>query len=113
MTSLLKNYSSTIIFEISNAYNLTKINATGGIGGAAAFYDTVLPEGLLFLTPKSVTGSPLQVGIKGGIRGMAGQDINLGLNVQRMDIEFGSIVIPEKVVELGLVSDTNFAVNKL
>lgn len=87
-TGLLKNYRGTNIVEIPNSYNLTRVNARGGIGGAA-FFDTYLPEGLLFLIPKTTFTSPLQVGIKGGVTSMAGQDINLKLNVQRFDLEFG------------------------
>lgn len=92
-TGLLKNYKGANIVEIPNSYNLTRINATGGIGGNTPFYDTYLPEGLLFFTPKTSFSSPLQVGIKGGITSMAGQDINLKLNVQRFDLEFGKINI--------------------
>lgn len=111
-TGLLKSYKGVNIVEIPNTYNVTKVNPAGGIGGVGAFYDTYLPEGLLFLTPKTVTGSPLQVGIKGGVTSMSGQDINLRLNVQRFDLEFGSVVLPELVPQLGLISDSNFAVDK-
>lgn len=111
-TGLLKTYRGANIVEIPNSYNLTRINATGGIGGLAPFYDTVLPEGLLFLNPKTSFSSPLQVATKGGVTSMAGQDINLKLNVQRFDMEFGSTVIPEYVPMLGLISDSNFVVNK-
>jgi hypothetical protein len=111
-TGLLKSYRGSSIVEIPNAYNLTRINPTGGIGGLAPFYDTYLPEGLLFFTPRTSFTSPLQVGTKGGVTSMAGQDINLKLNVQRFDMEFGSTVIPEYVPLLGLVSDSNFVVNK-
>lgn len=111
-TGLLKTYRGASIVEIPNAYNLTRINATAGIGGLAPFYDTYLPEGLMFLTPKTSFTSPLQIGTKGGVTSMAGQDINLKLNVQRFDMEFGATVIPEYVPMLGLISDSNFAVNK-
>jgi hypothetical protein len=91
-TGLLKNYRGVPVVEIPNGYNLTRINATGGIGNTP-YYDTYLPEGLMFLTPKTGYTSPLQVGIKGGVTSMAGQDINLRLNVQRFDMEFGKLNI--------------------
>lgn len=111
-TGLLRSYRGTNIVEIPNTYNLTSLNQTAGIGGNTPFFDTYLPEGLLFLTPKTNFTSPLQVGVKGGVTSMTGTDINLKLNVQRFDLEFGSTVIPEYVPLLGLVSDSNFVVDK-
>ena len=105
-TGLLKNYHGTNIVEIPNTYDMTRMNAGG------TFYETYLPEGLLFLIPKTNMISPLQVGIKGGVTSMSGQDINLGLSVQRFDINFGSVVIPEYVPMLGVISDSNFVVDK-
>lgn len=111
-TGLLKSYRGTPVVEIPNAYNLTRINQTAGIGGATPFYDTYLPEGLLFVTPKTSFSSPLQTGTKGGVTSMVGQDINLALNVQRFDLEFGSTIIPEYVPMIGMISDSNFVVDK-
>lgn len=110
-TGLLKIYRGTPIVEIPNAYNVTKMDATAGVDGGP-YFQTYLPEGLLFILPKTNYSSPLQVGIKGGVTSMSGQDINLRLNVQRFDMEFGSIVIPEYVPQCGLLSDVNYAVNK-
>jgi hypothetical protein len=111
-TGLLKSYRGTPIVEIPNTYNVSKINATGGIGGTSAFYETYLPEGLLFVTPKIATGSPLQVGIKGGLTSMSGQDLATKQIITRYDMEFGSTVIDSLVPTLGLLSDSNFDVNK-
>ena len=89
-TGLLKAYRGSSIVEIPNTYNLTRILANGGIAGGADYYDTYLPEGLMFLTPKGgMPTSPLQVGVKGGVTSMTGNDVNLKLEVQRFDIEFG------------------------
>ncbi len=110
-TGLLKMYRSCPVVEIPNTYNVTKVNQTAGIAGTP-YFDTYLPEGLLFILPKMNTGSPLQVGIKGGVATMSGQDINLSLQVQRFDIEWGSIVIPELIPLCGLISDSNFVVDK-
>jgi hypothetical protein len=111
-TGLLKNYRGTPVVEIPNAYNLTKIEEDAGIGGSSDYFGTMLPEGLLFITPKTNFSSPLQVGIKGGITSLSGVDLNLGINAQRFDIEFGSTVIKEYVPMLGLISDENFSVDK-
>lgn len=110
-TGLLKNYRGTPVVEIPNAYNLTKIATNAGIGNND-YFDTMLPEGLLFIIPKTNFSSPLQVGVKGGITSLSGVDLNLGINAQRFDIEFGSTVIKEYVPMLGLISDENFSVNK-
>jgi len=110
-TGLLKSYRGTPIVEIPNAYNLTRVNATAGINNTP-YYETYLPEGLLFVLPKTSFSSPLQVGRKGGVTTMVGQDIGLKLNIQRFDLEFGSTVIPEYVPMCGLLSDSNFTVNK-
>jgi hypothetical protein len=86
-TGLVKNYRGTNIVEIPNTYNLTKLN----VGNT--FFETYLPEGLLFLIPKTNMISPLQIGIKGGVTSLTGVDINLRQNVTRYDIEFGEINI--------------------
>lgn len=111
-TGLLKSYRGAPIVEIPNTYNVTRINPTGGIGGESAYFDTYLPEGLLFVNPKISTGSPLQVGIKGGLTSMQGQDLNTKQIVTRYDLEFGAVVLDSLVPTLGLVSDSNFAVDK-
>lgn len=104
-TGLIKTYNGTAVVEIPNAYNETKLNVAGD------FFDTYLPEGLLFGLPTGQT-SPLQIGLKSGIRTMTGQDIDTGLNVQRFDMEWGSEVIKELIPRLGLVSDSNYKVDK-
>ena len=90
-TGLLKSYRGTPIVEIPNAYNLTRVNATAGINNTP-YYETYLPEGLLFVLPKTSFSSPLQVGRKGGVTTMVGQDIGLKLNIQRFDLEFGKFI---------------------
>lgn len=104
-TGYVKNYKGTNVIEIPNTYNETKLNADG------TFFDTYLPEGLLFGMPTGQS-SPLQIGIKGGIRTMTGQDIDLALNVQRFDLEWGSEIIDELIPRVGLVSDSDFEVDK-
>lgn len=104
-TGLLKTYKGTPIVEIPNAFNFTKLDAEG------KFYDTYLPEGLLYFLVSGAM-SPLKIGFKGGLQSMAGQDINLRADVIRYDLEMGTAVIDEYLPSMGLVSDTNFAVEK-
>lgn len=104
-TGLLKMYKGTPIVEIPNAFNVTKLNAGGD------FYDTYLPEGLLYFLISGAL-SPLKIGFKGGLQSMAGQDINLRADVMRFDLEMGTAFIEEYAPMAGLVSDSNFAVEK-
>ena len=109
-TGLLKSYRGANVVEIPNSFNTTSINPIGGLLGAAAYFDTYLPEGLLFAIPKGVGTSPLQVGLRGGVTSMSGVDLATKQNITRFDVEFGSIVVPELVPMLGLISDSNFPV---
>lgn len=104
-TGLLKTYRGTPVVEIPNGFNLTKLNAAGD------FYDTYLPEGLLYFLINGAL-SPLKIGFKGGLQTMAGQDINLRADVMRFDIEMGTAFIDEYAPAAGLISDTNYAVIK-
>jgi hypothetical protein len=104
-TGMLKTYYGHSIVEIPNQFNTTQLNNDGN------YFDTVLPEGLLFFLPQGMY-APLQIGMKGDVRSMAATDINLAAEVQRFDMEFGSILIKEYVPAIGLISDTAFAVDK-
>ena len=104
-TGLLKTYKGTPIVEIPNTYNITKLNADGD------FYDTYLPEGLLYFLISGAL-SPLKIGFKGGLQTMAGQDINLRADVMRFDLEMGTAFIDEYAPMAGLVSDSNYSVEK-
>ena len=104
-TGLLKTYKGTPVVEIPNTYNLTKLTADG------SYYDTYLPEGLLFGLVSGAM-SALKVGFRGGLQSMAGDDINTRKHVIRYDLECGTILIPEYAGQVGLVSDSNFAVEK-
>jgi len=104
-TGILKMYNGSPVVEIDNTFDVTKLNA------AKDFYDTYLPEGLLFALPNGQF-SPLQIGIKGGVTSMAATDINLREEVQRFDLEFGNVVVKEYIPFIGVVSDSNYSVNK-
>ena len=102
-TGLLTTFNGSPIVEIPNTYDLTSLNQAGND------YNLYLPEGLLFFL---ISGekSPLQVGYKGGIQSMSGSDIVSGMEMQRMDIEWGTKVIDEYIPTMGLISDSNFAI---
>lgn len=104
-TGLLSRYYKHPVVEIPNSYNLTQLNSTGD------FYETYMPEGLLFLLPQGVI-SPLKVGLRGGIQSMSATDINLRAEVMRFDMEFGTHLVKEQVPMVGLISDSNFDVDK-
>jgi hypothetical protein len=104
-TGLLRNYRGSAVTEIPNAFNLTKLNTAG------TFYDTYLPEGLLYFLVSGAL-SPLKIGFKGGLQSMAGQDINLRADVIRYDMEVGTAFIKEYAPMAGLVSDSAYSVVK-
>lgn len=104
-TGLLRTYRGVPVVEIPNSFNVTKINSAGN------FYDTYLPEGLLYFL---ITGamSPLKIGFKGGLQSMSGQDIALRADVTRYDLEVGTAFIDEYAPMAGLVSDSAYSVVK-
>lgn len=104
-TGLLQTYKGSSVVEIPNAFNLTKLDSAG------TFYDTYLPEGLLYFL---VTGalSPLKIGFKGGLQSMTGQDIATRSDVIRYDLEMGTAFIDQYAFMLGLVSDSSYSVTK-
>lgn len=104
-TGLLKTYRGSNVVEIPNSFNVTKLNADGD------FYDTYLPEGLLYFL---ISGelSPLQIGFKGGLQSMTGLDLNTRTQATRYDLEVGTAFIDEYAPHAGIVSDSNYAVEK-
>lgn len=104
-TGLLTTFLGHGIVEIPNAYDLTTLNT------AADNYKTYLPEGLmLFMVAGEL--SPLQVGYRGGLTSMAGVDIVTGMHMQRFDIEWGTKFINQYAPTMGLISDSNYEVDK-
>jgi len=105
-TGLISTFYGNIVTEIPNSYNLLKLNSAGDN------YDVYLPEGLLFFLVAGET-SCLQVGYRGGLQSATGFDVITGQNMTRFDLEFGSIIVPEYVPMIGIVSDSNYTVDKL
>lgn len=104
-TGLLSRYFKHPIVEIPNSYNLTQLNTAG------TFYETYMPEGLLFLLPQG-TISPLKIGLRGGLESMSATDINLRAEVMRFDMEFGSHLVKEQIPTIALLVDTDYVVDK-
>lgn len=106
-TGQLKTYYSHPVVEIPNTYNTTKLNGTNN------YFETYLPEGLLYFLVNNGEISPLQIGIRGELTSMSGTDVKSGLEVTRFDMEFGTKVVKEYIPMIGIVSDSNFEVDKL
>lgn len=104
-TGKLSTFRKSPVIEIPNTFEMTKLNS------AKDFYETYLPEGLLFFLPQG-EANPLQIGLRGGLTSMTGTDINLRAEVQRFDIEFGTKAIKEHIPAAGLISDNNYEVDK-
>jgi hypothetical protein len=104
-SGMIKFYKGFPVVEIPNSYNLTKLIDDG------SFFETYLPEGLLLVIPTGII-SPLKIGIKGGLTSMSATDINLKSEVTRFDMEFGTHLVKEYVPAVGLISDSNYIVDK-
>lgn len=104
-TGLLSYFNGSPVLELQNAFDLTKLN----VGGT--MYETVLPEGLLFFLANG-TNSAFRCAFKGGLTSMMGTSVETGTELTRFDIEFGNVVIPEYIPQIGLVSDSAYAVDK-
>jgi len=104
-TGLLSTLNGAPVVEIPNSYNLTKLNSAGDN------YQTYLPEGLLYFLVNGEM-SPLQIGYRGGLQSATGFSIVNGMHLQRMDLEIGAIIIPEYVPLVGLISDSNYEIDK-
>ena len=102
-TGLLSMYKGTPIVEIPNAYDETRLNANGDN------FETYLPEGLLFFIPNGENNA-LQIGFRGGLQSASGFNVENGTELTRFDMEVGTLVIPEYVSKIGIVSDSDFTV---
>lgn len=104
-TGLVNSYNGSHVVELPNAYNLTKLNASGDN------FELYLPEGLMYAIPQKSGNmpSPLQVFQRGGITSASGFDVVTGYEMTRFDLEVGADVAKGREFEIGLISDTNFA----
>lgn len=102
-TGLLSYYNGSHIVELPNALNFTRMNAD------KTDYELYMPQGLLFFVPQG-TVAPLQIFRRGGMTTMTGDDVVTRQHLTRFDMEIGAGIAEGMEHEIGLISDTNFAV---
>lgn len=96
-TGLIKIYNGVPVVEIPNTYDMTQLSADG------TFYKPYLPVDSLFFTVQGEM-SPLQIVKRGGLTSMTAQDINTRQQVMRFDLEYGNLLIPERIPMMGLIT---------
>lgn len=100
-TGLLGVYGGSTVMEIPNQYDRQTKNEAGDN------YETVLPEGLLFVIPQGNNGRhPLQIVQRGDLMSATGFDVVTGTELTRFDLEIGAGVSEPDAI--GLLSDTDF-----
>jgi len=100
-TGLLGTYSGAAVMEIPNQYDRQKLNEDG------SNYQTVLPEGLLYVIPQGNAGHyPLQIVQRGDLMSATGFDVVTGTELTRFDLEIGAGIVDPSAI--GLISDADF-----
>lgn len=105
-TGLVSYYNGAHIVELPNALNYTEMNED------KSSYALYMPQGLLFFIPQGNV-APLQIFRRGGLTTMTGDDIVTRQHLTRFDMEIGAGVAEGMEDQIGLLSDTNFAVPTL
>lgn len=101
-TGMLGLYNGTIVKELENPYDVTKIvNDADGKPNFA----TLMPAGLGFVIPSGVQ-SPIASITRGGLTSFTGNDVATGTIMTRFDLEIGSVVAPGLEYRIGMVHDT-------
>ena len=101
-TGILSWYNGCPVVAIQNAFDISRLNAAG------TGFETVAPEGLLFVVPTGIT-SPIKLWTRGGLTSFTGNDVTTGRQLTRYDLEVAVDVAKGREYEIGLVRDTNFA----
>lgn len=101
-TGLISFYNGATVVELPNALNFTapKADKSG--------YELYMPQGLLFFIPQGNI-TPLQIFRRGGVTTMTGDDIVTRQHLTRFDMEIGAGVAEGMEDQIGLLSDTNYA----
>lgn len=94
-TGLIKIYNGTPVVEIPNTYDMTQV--------VDGFYKPYLPTDSLFFTVQGEQ-SPLQIVKRGGLTSMTQTDINTRQQIMRYDLEYGNLLIPERIPMIGLIT---------
>ena len=101
-TGVLSWYNGSPIVAIQNAFDTSKLNAAG------TGFDTVAPQGLLFVIPTGIE-SPIKLWTRGGLTSFTGNDVTTGRQLTRYDLEVAVDVAKGREYAIGLVRDTNYA----
>lgn len=99
-TGLLASYNGAVVAEMTNPYNLFKLNAGG------TNFETMLPVGLGFIIPTGVK-SPIATYTRGGLTSFSGNDVKTGKVLTRFDIEVGCDIAKGHEYEIGVIYDEN------
>lgn len=102
-TGLIGIYNGCTITETPNQYDVTSRTSDG------SNFKTLLPEGLLFITP-SGKNSPVKTWSRGGLTSFTGNDVTTGHVLTRFDLEVAVDVAKGQEHKIGLISDTTFEV---
>jgi len=104
-TGLLTAYNGSLVYAIQNAFDTSKLNSAG------TGFDTIIPEGLLFVVPANITESPIKTWTRGGLDSLTGSDVSTGKMITRYDLEVAADVAKGLEYKIGLISDSNYPVN--
>ena len=99
-TGILSWYGGAPIVAIQNAFDTSHLNAAG------TGFDTVFPEGLLFVIPAGVE-SPIKLWTRGGLTSFTGNDVTTGRQLTRYDLEVAVDVAKGYERNIGIIRDTN------
>jgi len=100
-TGLLSWYNGSPIYAIQNAFDTSKLNVAG------TGFNTVAPEGLLFVIPAGVD-SPVKLWTRGGLTSLTGNAVTTGRQLTRYDLEVAVDVAKGQEYKLGLIRDSLF-----
>ena len=100
---LINFYNGCAVVEMPNAFDVTHIvdNNSG------KNFETILPEGLLFVVPNGVN-SPIQTFTRGGITSFTGNDVATGQVLSRFDLEIAADIAEGHEYKIGVIKDSNF-----
>lgn len=102
-SGLLSWYFGSPVYAIQNAFDTTKLNATG------TGFNTIAPEGILFVIPTGID-SPIKLWTRGGLDSYTGRDITTGRELTRYDMEIAVDIAKGREYTIGIVSDSNYDV---
>ena len=100
-TGLLSFYNGSPVYAIQNAFDTSKLNAAG------TGFDTVAPEGLMYVIPAGVD-SPIKLWTRGGLTSFTGNDVTTGRQLTRYDLEVAVDIAKGQEYKIGVIRDTQF-----